>query len=530
MAKTLKQRREDDARKRLQQGQAAQPIQPGAEVQPVVQPQGVAPNIEWFDETPDWLKTPAELYGPVGQQTGGNDVITPSPAQTAQQRKQSANGLPQIPQTAAYDPDSNAAYQSAMAALAAAQGNRPVYQDNGYGAQLDSIAAQILNREPFRYDLGSDPMYRMYRDQAMETGRLAMQDTMGRAAALTGGYGSTYAQQLGSQAYDAYLRSLNEQIPALQANARAAYDAEGDRLAQQYSLLANAEDRRYGRYRDEMSDYWQNVSYAKDQANLAYNRGYQQWADAQDQQWQAYNAELAQDQLLYGRSEDSYNRLMQLITNTGYSPSAEELEAAGMSPQEAASWQDYHRIQQELAATKSAGSYSSGSRRSSSGSGTGSDDDTSGDFWDEIFAYGWDETAKARAHMELDKIGSNSDQRKSLKEYYDAIWEQHQNGSGNGTNDVTPITLSPAQQDIVNKWVPIIMQIDNWNDRVAKVDQLYDSNQLGTGVGADDVYEVLLRAVIGQPGYGGGVDPELVKYLDALRRNQSGYTELHGPR
>ena len=106
--------------------------------------------------------------------------------QTAPQRQQSANGLPSIPQTAAYDPDSNAAYQSAMAALQQAQGNRPVYQDNGYGAQLDSIAAQILNREPFRYDLGADPMYRMYRDQAMETGRLAMQDTTGRAAALTG--------------------------------------------------------------------------------------------------------------------------------------------------------------------------------------------------------------------------------------------------------------------------------------------------------------------------------------------------------
>ena len=47
----------------------------------------------------------------------------------------------------------------------------------------------------------------------MQQGKQAMQDTMGQAAALTGGYGSTYGQAVGQQQYDAYLQNLNDEVP-----------------------------------------------------------------------------------------------------------------------------------------------------------------------------------------------------------------------------------------------------------------------------------------------------------------------------
>lgn len=54
-----------------------------------------------------------------------------------------------------------------------------------------------------------------------------MQDTMGQAAALTGGYGNSYAQGVGQQAYQGYLQQLNDNVPQLQAQALQTYQVGG---------------------------------------------------------------------------------------------------------------------------------------------------------------------------------------------------------------------------------------------------------------------------------------------------------------
>ena len=64
----------------------------------------------------------------------------------------------------------------------------------------------------------------------MQQGKLAMRDSMGKAAALTGGYGSTYSQQVGQQTYDAYLKDLSAIIPELYGQAYDQYQDEGDKL------------------------------------------------------------------------------------------------------------------------------------------------------------------------------------------------------------------------------------------------------------------------------------------------------------
>ena len=48
-----------------------------------------------------------------------------------------------------------------------------------------------MNRPDFQYDANGDALYRHYKDQYTELGKRAMQDTMGQAAALTGGDGSS---------------------------------------------------------------------------------------------------------------------------------------------------------------------------------------------------------------------------------------------------------------------------------------------------------------------------------------------------
>lgn len=111
-------------------------------------------------------------------------------------------------------------------------GNQP------YVDQLHSLYDQIVNRKPFQYDLNGDLLYREMADRYTQQGQLAMRDTMGQATALTGGYGNSYANQVGNQAYQQYMTALNDNIPQLWDRAYQAYLNEGDQLMQKYELTA----------------------------------------------------------------------------------------------------------------------------------------------------------------------------------------------------------------------------------------------------------------------------------------------------
>lgn len=107
-----------------------------------------------------------------------------------------------------------------------------------YIEQLNALYDKIMNRGSFNYDLNGDLLYRQMADQYTQLGQQAMRDTMGQAAALTGGYGNSYATQAGNQAYQQYLTALNQQIPDLYDRAYNAYQDDMDWLLQQYQLAA----------------------------------------------------------------------------------------------------------------------------------------------------------------------------------------------------------------------------------------------------------------------------------------------------
>ena len=124
---------------------------------------------------------------------------------------------------------------------------------------------------------------------------------MGQAAALTGGYGNSYAATAGSQAYQSYLQGLNDRALDLYDRAYARYQDEGQNMlaglsalqAQQQSLLSRyqadsgalgdslsalqaLDQAAYDRYRDSVADWQEDRDYY-----------YQKTQDEQDQEnWQ----------------------------------------------------------------------------------------------------------------------------------------------------------------------------------------------------------------------------------------------------
>ena len=121
----------------------------------------------------------------------------------------------------------------------AGQTVQPGTQDGQWKDQLDDTIAKILNREQFSYDMDSDAMFEQMKDQYIRQGQMAAMDTMGRAATMTGGYGNSYAQGVGQQAYQEYLQGFNDTMPDLYQMALDAYTREGQALGDKYAVLAD---------------------------------------------------------------------------------------------------------------------------------------------------------------------------------------------------------------------------------------------------------------------------------------------------
>jgi peptidoglycan hydrolase-like protein with peptidoglycan-binding domain len=118
-------------------------------------------------------------------------------------------------------------------------------------AQLDDIMYKINNREKFSYDVNGDALYQQYKDQYINQAKMARQDAMGQAAAMTGGYGNSYAASVGNQAYQASLSQLNNVIPELYQMAYDRYEQKGQDLLNQYSMLTDRDNSDYSKFIDD---------------------------------------------------------------------------------------------------------------------------------------------------------------------------------------------------------------------------------------------------------------------------------------
>ncbi len=142
------------------------------------------------------------------------------------------------------------AYRDSVAAM------QPENYTSGFEARLQELYDQIAGREAFSYDPEEDEMYKRYARLYAAQGAAAMEDTMGQAAALTGGYGSSYAQAVGQQVYDRYLGELAALVPELRQAALAEYTQEGKALTDRYGLLRQQESAAYDRWQDTVAQ-WQ---------------------------------------------------------------------------------------------------------------------------------------------------------------------------------------------------------------------------------------------------------------------------------
>lgn len=196
-----------------------------------------------------------------------------------------------------------------------------------YTEKKNKAMTDIENIGDFKYDFADDPMYAAIRDNYARQGKLAMQDTVGKASAATGGYGNSYAASAGAQAYNQYMAQTSEMIPELY---QMAYTLHADKKNDAYkkaSLYDSLEATDYSRRLDDISRAYNDYGAAASRADTAYNRdfneksteyqtGYQEAADERNYRlsassnalaWQKYNDEKAAAE----KAAKSYSALSQ---------------------------------------------------------------------------------------------------------------------------------------------------------------------------------------------------------------------------
>ena len=101
----------------------------------------------------------------------------------------------------------------------------------------------------YHYDPEADPLYAQYKKQYEEQGRRASEDIMGRASALTGGYGNSYGGKIASDKMAEYASLSAEKGEELEEKAykRQLDSIEG--LYSLYSLMSDEEKREEDRQR-----------------------------------------------------------------------------------------------------------------------------------------------------------------------------------------------------------------------------------------------------------------------------------------
>ena len=273
-----------------------------------------------------------------GTSTGGgqDQQTTPQEEETEDERKYR------------YDPEQDPNYVEKRDRTDEVEGTRPVY-DGTYDDQVEALFDEIMARGDFKYDLNGDPLWQQLSDQYTKKGQLAMMDTQAQAAALTGGYGSSHAQGVGQQTYQGYLQQLTDRVPELHQLALQKWSTDQALLEDQYRAAREMQDSEYGKYRDEYGDWQYERGVAREDEDEAYERGRHEWETEESLRREDENTE-------YGREQDARNWLVDMMANTGYVPTDEELAAAGMTREQAdAILAQYKKSQ------KSSRSYSSSS-------------------------------------------------------------------------------------------------------------------------------------------------------------------------
>ena len=264
------------------------------------------------------------------------------------------------------------------------EASKPEDFKSKYSAQIGDLLNRIYNEKDFSYtgkDMQKDDLYKLYAQQYQQNAERAMRDTIGAATAMSGGYGSSYASQVGQQAYDQRMAGLNDKAMEFYDKAYERYLNDRSNRYNQLNTFNNQDSIDYGRYRDTVGDWKDDRAYYANALNNERNYDLNVYNADNANYWNSanflagrYDADRSADMSAYQQDEAS----SQWAKQYELSKAAAEREAAAAELDNQLKRLQIQNAQQALAMRTSGG----GSGRGGSGRGGGSSktDDRSWDW------------------------------------------------------------------------------------------------------------------------------------------------------
>ena len=152
----------------------------------------------------------------------------------------------------------------------------PAAYSSQYSGQIAGLLNNVVNRGEFTYDPIKDANFQQLAKVYNANGLKAQQDTLGQAAALNGGYNTSWATSAAQQSRNDYNQQLAALIPDLEQNAYQRYADNFNMNLNALGALQDADQNAYSRYRDTVGD-----------TQWMYGQDYQKYRDSvADSQWQ----------------------------------------------------------------------------------------------------------------------------------------------------------------------------------------------------------------------------------------------------
>ena len=144
-----------------------------------------------------------------------------------------------------------------------------------YANQMAGLLTDVTNRQEFSYNPLEDANYQALAKVYNANGLKAQQDTLGQAAALNGGYNTSWATSASQQARNDYNQQLASLIPELEQTAYSRYYDNYNMNLNALGAMQDADNTAYQKYRDTVAD-----------RQWLYGQNYQKYRDTvADSQW-----------------------------------------------------------------------------------------------------------------------------------------------------------------------------------------------------------------------------------------------------
>ena len=107
----------------------------------------------------------------------------------------------------------------ARAQLDAWEAKKPGDYTSKYKDKIDGVMGQLDGMKDFSYDPTRDAAYEQYKNSYTRQAKLANENAQANASAISGGYGSSYANSVAQQGYQQAMANVDDGLAGLRDKA-----------------------------------------------------------------------------------------------------------------------------------------------------------------------------------------------------------------------------------------------------------------------------------------------------------------------